>query len=727
MPRVARFGKFEFDLDREMLRRSGLSVRLPPQPAKLLALLVERAGQVVTREEIQQHLWPDGTYVDFEQGINHSIRQVRSVLGDDAATARFIQTVPKVGYMFFGVVEYAEGNGHAPSERLDSAGGSLPDAGRTAGLPSRVSGEAPRTRAILPIAAAVVLLGTLVGFWSAGPREAGHDPMSLRRLTSHGRVGAVALSPDGRHLADARYEDGGFAIFVSSIETGSEMRILDPLETRIQAVSFSPDGERIYFVRQQTSGPGYSSLYRVPALGGPAQELVFDVDSGVGFSPDGTRMAYVRSFPFQRESALITADLDGMQEKTVSVWSGPGSFGLQTPSWSPDGTRIAVVGRLPRADARSVPLVVDLDSGERVPLGEQRWERLTGLAWLPDGREIVMAAVPPGLDDREQIWIVSHPEGEPKRLTNDLESYNSLSSSADGRSILTILRETVANLHTIDMEDSSRVTVWTTGSLRKDLVHWARSLSDGSIVYTTHEGDRYQLWKVNEPQGPRTSMLADSFIGPEAFEVSADAESILFIAPDERETPQLFILPASGGTPSKITSGEGVGAAGACSREGPFYIKPLGEDGLWRIDAPGQSPLKVSDWTPWGTAPYCSPDRTHVVFGTFVENDGLFERSLVVIPAEGGEPAYRFSWTDGVLPRWSPRGDALVFIRYEPKGPALFSLALGSGEVTRLTDIGREAVFSWDWLEGGPEIVASRGYVRSDVVLIGIGTGQDPQ
>jgi TolB-like protein/DNA-binding winged helix-turn-helix (wHTH) protein len=102
---VLRFGVFELDCRAGELRKSGLLVHLPPQPFNVLALLASHPGRIVTRENIHQQIWGDETFVDFEQGLNHCVRQIRSVLGDDAETPRYIETLPRRGYRFIGPVE----------------------------------------------------------------------------------------------------------------------------------------------------------------------------------------------------------------------------------------------------------------------------------------------------------------------------------------------------------------------------------------------------------------------------------------------------------------------------------------------------------------------------------------------------------------------------------------------------------------------------------------------
>ena len=115
---VLRFGAFELHATSGELRRGGDPIRLPPQPFKVLELLVRRGGQVVTREEIRAHVWSDDTVVDFEQGLNFCIRRIREVLGDTADAPRFIETLPRRGYRFLMPLATPEPSGTARATRL---------------------------------------------------------------------------------------------------------------------------------------------------------------------------------------------------------------------------------------------------------------------------------------------------------------------------------------------------------------------------------------------------------------------------------------------------------------------------------------------------------------------------------------------------------------------------------------------------------------------------------
>lgn len=102
---VRRFGAFELDLEAERLLKNGRTIRIQPQPFRLLCLLTNRPGLLVTREEIQTALWAGDTFVDFDQGVNFAIKQVRDALGDSAEDSLYVQTVPKRGYRFLAPVE----------------------------------------------------------------------------------------------------------------------------------------------------------------------------------------------------------------------------------------------------------------------------------------------------------------------------------------------------------------------------------------------------------------------------------------------------------------------------------------------------------------------------------------------------------------------------------------------------------------------------------------------
>ena len=135
--KLLRFGVFELNLDTEELFKSGVGVKLPPQPFKLLVLLASHAGQVVVRDEIQQQLWVGETFVDFEHGVNKCINQIRTALGDNADRPLYVETLPRRGYRF--VAPVVSKTVPAPQPKVIE-----PDPGDRSRLPVLIGG---RTRA----------------------------------------------------------------------------------------------------------------------------------------------------------------------------------------------------------------------------------------------------------------------------------------------------------------------------------------------------------------------------------------------------------------------------------------------------------------------------------------------------------------------------------------------------------------------------------------------------
>jgi DNA-binding winged helix-turn-helix (wHTH) protein len=112
VPPTFRFGVFELDPRSGELRKQGMKIRLQGQPVEILVILLERSGEIVSRDELQKKLWPADTFVDFEQGLNNAMKRLRAALDDDAETPRFIETLPRRGYRFVGSLN---GAGQAPA------------------------------------------------------------------------------------------------------------------------------------------------------------------------------------------------------------------------------------------------------------------------------------------------------------------------------------------------------------------------------------------------------------------------------------------------------------------------------------------------------------------------------------------------------------------------------------------------------------------------------------
>jgi DNA-binding winged helix-turn-helix (wHTH) protein/TolB-like protein len=186
---VVRFEDFEFNASAGELRRGEVTTRLEPQPARVLAVLVERAGEVVSRTELQQQVWSGDTFVDFERGLNYCIAQIRTALGDSASEPRFIETLPRRGYRF--IARMKNGNEVLPKGED--------------GLPAREEAQArlpsqprQRSRSYSGAAAVLILVSGLVGGWTLLERR--------QATNAHTAVVRIAVVPFDNETGVAEYD-----------------------------------------------------------------------------------------------------------------------------------------------------------------------------------------------------------------------------------------------------------------------------------------------------------------------------------------------------------------------------------------------------------------------------------------------------------------------------------------------------------------------------------------
>ena len=190
--RLVRFSVFELDLDSGELFKQGRKVKLQGQPFELLVALLERPGEVVTREELQQKVWPSDTVVDFDRGLNRAINKVREALGDSAESPHFIETLARRGYRFIGSIQQESG----------------PDAPPTETPPPRASELAKhhtwRRTLWIVVAAGVAVIAGFAAVWAILRVPARGPEMRVQQLTTNSSENAVwhaVISPDGKYLA----------------------------------------------------------------------------------------------------------------------------------------------------------------------------------------------------------------------------------------------------------------------------------------------------------------------------------------------------------------------------------------------------------------------------------------------------------------------------------------------------------------------------------------------
>ena len=367
-PRTLRFGVFEMDLRSGELRRQGALVRLQPQPFKVLALLASRAGEVVTREEIQAEVWPAGTFVDFEQSLNFCIRQIRTALGDQAVTPRFVETLPKRGYRWIG----------GPVEMLPTSAAVYEWPQPPAGETSTASARTPRDERVRRrwwMASAGLTAATLVALsaWLALRSRPTEGPPTFQRLTFHrGSVNSGRFAPDGQVVFGASWEGRPPTVHVARVDP-PDSRVLELEGCRV--VGLSASGE-VATLRQRL-------LSRAPLAGGPPKDVLRDV-TAADWTDDGSTFAVARASQGRYRIEYPIGRVLGETGRVSAL------------RLAPDGRRLAFVEHPVAGDDRGAVVLLERD-GKRTVLSEG-WSSLEGLAWSARGDEVWFTATPAGAD-----------------------------------------------------------------------------------------------------------------------------------------------------------------------------------------------------------------------------------------------------------------------------------------------------------------------------------------
>ena len=383
-----RFGVFQLDVSSGELFKAGVRVSLAGQPLQILIALLDRPGALVTRDELRQRLWPSDTFVDFEHGLNAAVKRLRDALGEDAASPRFIETLPRRGYRFIAPVSTS-------SPQLPPALQPEPPDGTVEprhARPIRIG-----VNAWTWIAAAGALVLAAVSAWLlTGAGGVDGPAPRLEPLTSlAGDEMRPALSPDGTQVAffwgGPRSDDGGVHI---TMVGSPEIRRLTTFRYHDNFVQWSPDGRLIAFARHNYDEYAGARIHTVSPLGGPDPKLSdFPARGYLAWSPDGRYIAASRWAPddSRDQTGIFLIPLKGGPPRPLTHTRAPAhDNGL---AFSPDGRQLAYASCTPACDLYALALDAGLAPlGPAKRLTTQRRYGIGGVAWARDGQSIIFGS-----------------------------------------------------------------------------------------------------------------------------------------------------------------------------------------------------------------------------------------------------------------------------------------------------------------------------------------------
>ena len=574
-------------------------------------------------------------------------------------------------------------------------------------------------RSMAPIAAGVVAVVAVgVGAYvllrgrTSPPEAPPTETVALSRLTSSGKASVAAISPDGKYVVHV-VSDNGSSLWIRQTATGSNVQILPPVPNRYASLTFSPDGNYVYFTRED--GRATFSLYRIATLGGTPQPIVRDVDSAVAFSPDGSQLAFIRGQPSRGKSAIFVARGDGSNLGELISHDMHTGFQLYSGlAWSPDGRKLAVPlgGFGPFGVGDALVETIDVTSKAERPLTGRRWRAVLGLAWLPDGG-IVISAADSGKPNF-QLWRVAQDDGTVRRLTNDLNSYNGISAATTTASLVTVQGDQSSTLGVTSAETGGVLEPVTTGAGRYDGQLGLTWTASGKLVYTSAAGGQLDLW-MSEADGSQARAITSTAAIEEAPAVCPDNNTVIFVetAADRRGLSRLNL---GTGRVTALTN-DPTDASPACLADGRTVIFartiPAGpKPHRMSVDGTGITELSAA---PMMFAPATPDGRFAIGIGAIHPGEPSV---IAVLPLDGVGPLRGFNILNlPIMVEFSPRGDALTFLESRNGPPALWTQPLDGSAPKKLFDLHGEAVFGFAWSRDG-RLVVAHGPAPTDVILM---------
>jgi Tol biopolymer transport system component/DNA-binding winged helix-turn-helix (wHTH) protein len=689
-----RFDVFEVDFRAGELRRSGSRVKLQEQPFRVLSLLLEKAGEAVTREELRRRLWPADTFVDFNHGLNSAVARLREALGDAADNPRFIETVSKRGYRFIARLQTVEED-KTVSNRVPPAS-------------VEVSGAAKRPRRLwIGLSIGLALVGT-VSIWALYRPKGDTQLTRLEVVPLTGLRGfqaTPAFSPDGTLVA-FRQSDGARNTGIYAAVVGGEKSIQLTKNAGDCCPTWSPDGQEIAFSRYSDQE---LSIFTVSALGGTERRVYRGASnaggSGISWSPEADVVAFSEGDPGDRTRAWIS-ELSLADSSVRRLTSPPPGSLDRAPVYSPDGGQMAFI-RSTIAGVNNDVYVMAANGGSTKRLTFDDRPIMGPPAWTKDGREIIFSSnrgVATGL------WRVSATGSEPRPVAGPVGTAEWPSIPAKGANAL-VYEQGISktDIWQLELKEEKRHVkppthlIWEKGDkMRPDISPdgkkiafesdrlgfwdiWTCDVSGDNcdqitslhgtagrarwspngryLAFEFHPHERSEIYMVEVPGGvPRIFPTIDGADNL-APSWSRDGKWIYFGSKRGAEPFEVWKMPVGGGTPVQVTRHGGMSAVESPDGRYLYYCK-YEQGGIWRIPLAGGEETEVvpevggGGWPNWAV----SPEGIY-----FLRLGGSPDGSVEFLEFATGKT--RRVWNFNRDPGWgislSPDAKSLIYVQYE--------------------------------------------------------------
>ncbi len=674
-----RFGAYEADLHTHELWKHGTRVKLVGQPFEILAVLVQRPGKLVTREELRTQLWPGDTFGDFNHGLNAAVNKLRDALCDSADDPKYIETLPRRGYRFIATVESApvpdagrkqaseegQSGSDAPvmlaEQRVAVTASEDPVAAVALPIFETIASPAKRRR-WLPYAAYAAAAAVALGLIGAGLQHRAEyvekkaqesaAPSTLTPLTAlSDRTVNPAFSPDGNQVAFRResFMPGSSGIWVKQIG-GEGLTQLTNGSSDCCPV-WSPDGRSVAFSRLSDKE---RTIYEVPSIGGQARKLyagkLVPGHGELDWSPDGNTIALAEKGR-QGSFAVFLLSLENQTAHQITTPSGPDEdWG---PAFSPDGNRIVFV-------RSSSIMIMPVEGGEIQRLTQEPVRVLGSPAWAPDGQSIVFASA---YGDRIGLWRIPASGGAPAPIRQAGQLVWNPAISKRGFRLAVELSSSARSIDQMDLYPPGQKARTLVTSMSGENAGQQLSPDGKKLAFQSDRTGGLDIW-VSDPNGQNPIQLtAMGTAGTPRW--SPDGKEIAFdvgLGRDWREPRAIFLVNADGGAPRPLVQDSFSNPVPSWSHDGNwiyFASNRSGDWQVWKVQKSGGAPVQVTKQGGFAAAE--SPDGEYLYYAKHNYDSPEIWR----VPTAGGSdtPVY-----PGIRPldwgAWTVLDSGILFVEW---------------------------------------------------------------
>lgn len=706
---IYEFEDFRLDAAHLMLYRGDKEISLAPKAVQTLLTLIERRGEIISKDELMETIWNDS--IVEEANLTQYVHVLRKTLGTSANGNPLIETLRRRGYRFNGNVQTVNGNGakniFAPIDWKED------------GDSVRLNSPTDR-RIILKIIALAAFGGLLIlavsAFWNSKKTEtpAAENALqiALKRLTPDQNAYQPAISPDGKYMVYSMPEKSMTkTLWLKDLTSNSAVQIMPEGEYLDSA--FSSDSTQIYYLTSDFGGPNHA-LVRIPLFGGKPQIISKNVVSPPAVSPDGKRIAFIKF-----DSGLTVWDENGETGNLFASFAPNFSavmWGSQM-SFSPDGEHIAVCGKSDDGKAKILDFSIKAKTAQYFKL--PNFNEIDDALWLGDGSGLLITAKEKS-GEPYQIWRIAYPSGEATRITQDFNDYESISLSANSKTLVVGQNITKTNLWIAPLDDIGKAVKLTSGSEAQDGYRGMAFAPNDKIIFTSPRSGNIDLWQMNRDGSNQQQLTANQGSLNIAPRVTSDGRYIVFVSSRGGDAAHIWRMDADGQNPFQLTNDYDGQYFYDISTDGKrIFYATLNEQKQMttrQVSINGGEPSGIADNYPSSGSIAASPDGKLLMRYVYLsEREQPWQYGI--FPLEGGEPLKLM-----VIPafrnfvRWAADGKSFLYIK--PTTSQIWRQPIDGSPPALVLDLKTGRLFNFAVSPDYKQIAFAHGSQFNEAVLI---------